>query len=146
MTIIGIVIASSIVVFVLLIVVVAVFCVCRERRRAEKIRRQVVQPALPVSPPTVSDSVKPVKPLDEWEIDRGDLMLLERIGEGFFGVVLKAQVFHRQPLESQRWMVRRSRTGSDVSGDETKSIVACKMLKGNVTFLNLIKIELSHLK
>ena len=121
----------SFVLFVLLIVVVAVVCVRRERRRAAKSRRRLQA----LNPPS-SDSVEPaIKPLDdEWEIDRGDLMLLEKIGEGFFGVVLKAKVFHRQPLESQRWMVRRSRTGTNIGGNETKSIVACKMLKGNVTF------------
>ena len=90
-----------------------------------------------MSPPAVSDSVKPAKPPDEWEIDRSNLMLLEKIGEGFFGVVLKAHVFHKKPSESQRWMVRRIRTGSNIDGDETKSVVACKMLKGNVTLLRL---------
>ena len=65
--------------------------------------------------------------IDDWEVSRGDLTLLERIGEGFFGVVVKAVLYHNPSnrLNTQCGPVRRQ------SGDnEYKSIVACKMLKG----------------
>ena len=49
----------------------------------------------------------------EWEIDRENLKLLEVIGEGAFGKVLKAEAFG----------LSRQNAG--------KSIVAVKTLKGN---------------
>ena len=47
-------------------------------------------------------------------------MLLEKIGEGLFGVVHKAQLLHRP---SSQWKRMRYRTSN-------KSFVACKMHKG----------------
>ncbi|XP_065840047.1 uncharacterized protein [Oscarella lobularis] len=77
---------------------------------------------------------------DDWEINRGDIFLLEQIGQGAFGVVLKAHLYHlsspRSSTPSSRRSSRRSKQssirsqlGSDPDGEE-KSIVACKMLKG----------------
>ncbi|XP_065842852.1 uncharacterized protein [Oscarella lobularis] len=63
--------------------------------------------------------------IDDWDVNLGDLTLLERIGEGFFGVVVKA-VLYRNPSNrlNMQCGVRRQ------SGDnEYKSVVACKMLK-----------------
>ena len=68
--------------------------------------------------------------IDDWEVNLGDLTLLERIGEGFFGVVVKA-VLYRNPSNrlNMQCGVRRQ------SGDnEYKSAVACKMLKGAKDF------------
>ena len=57
---------------------------------------------------------------DEWEINHDDVMLLEKIGEGLFGVVHKAQLLHRP---SSHWKRMRHRTSN-------KAFVACKMHKG----------------
>ncbi|XP_065842985.1 uncharacterized protein [Oscarella lobularis] len=66
---------------------------------------------------------------DEWEISRGDLHVLEKIGEGFFGIVHKAYLYHHA-LKQQKM---RSELKRDFGNDDYKSAVACKMLKG--TFL-----------
>ena len=68
----------------------------------------------PKSPPD------PCRRPDEWEINHDDVMLLEKIGEGLFGVVHKAQLFHRP---SSQWKRMRHRNSN-------KSFVACKMHKG----------------
>ena len=127
--------------FVLLIVIVAAAYVHREKRRYTQ--RSRVFELSKYKPPVLTPPVfNPVNPPDEWELDPDDVTLLEVIGEGFFGVVLKAQVFHKP---SPRWMVRsrmnssvrsnssrrRSSRSSSVDGKQTiKSVVACKMLKG----------------
>ena len=72
--------------------------------------------------------------IDDWDVNLGDLTLLERIGEGFFGVVVKA-VLYRNPSNrlNMQCGVRRQ------SGDnEYKSVVACKMLKGAKVFRGYI--------
>ncbi|XP_065840044.1 uncharacterized protein [Oscarella lobularis] len=70
---------------------------------------------------------------DNWEINRGDVFLLETIGQGAFGVVLKAHLYHqsspRSPTRTSMRSSIRSRFRSDPDGKK-KSIVACKMLKG----------------
>ncbi|XP_065840161.1 tyrosine-protein kinase receptor torso-like [Oscarella lobularis] len=57
---------------------------------------------------------------NDWEIRRGDLFMLDKIGQGAFGVVLKAQLYckslPRSSLHDPDW--------------ENKKIVACKMVKG----------------
>ena len=61
---------------------------------------------------------------DDWEIRRGDVYMLDKIGQGAFGVVLKAQLYCKSlPRSSLR----------DPDG-ENKRIVACKMVKGRPLF------------
>ena len=74
---------------------------------------------------------------DEWEISRGDLHVLEKIGEGFFGIVHKAYLYHHA-LKQQKM---RSELKRDFGNDDYKSAVACKMLKG----LNILFFQLSSL-
>ena len=61
---------------------------------------------------------------NDWEIRRGDLFMLDKIGQGAFGVVLKAQLYckslPRSSLHDPDW--------------ENKKIVACKMVKGRPLF------------
>ena len=64
--------------------------------------------------------------VDEWEINPGNVMLLEKIGEGFFGIVRKAYLY-RTVAKPQ---TVQSEVGCDSSSDENKTVVACKMLKG----------------
>ena len=65
------------------------------------------------------------EPSDEWEVNFGDMTLLEKLGEGFFGVVYRAYLYHNQ---SRRFSLQ-ARKDRNFLGDD-KSIVACKMLKG----------------
>ena len=80
------------------------------------------------------------EPPDEWEVNRGDMTLLEKLGDGFFGVVHKAYLFRtpKRSLSSRlssRFSSRllilssQSRKDSTFSASE-KSVVACKMIKG----------------
>ena len=64
------------------------------------------------------------KQADEWEVNSGDMTLLEKLGAGFFGVVHRAYLYHR-PSGS---LSRLARKESNSFGN--KSEVACKMLKG----------------
>ena len=72
------------------------------------------------------------EPPDRWEVNRGDMTLLEKLGDGFFGVVHKAYLFHcpnRGLLSRLSILSSQSRNESGSSASE-KSVVACKMLKG----------------
>ena len=82
----------------------------------------------PVLPPVVFNSNE--EP-DEWEIEADNLNLLEILGEGFFGIVLKAEVYHHGPPVTPG-SVRPLGTlnGIGAKGKMEKTIVACKMLKG----------------
>ncbi|XP_065844670.1 uncharacterized protein [Oscarella lobularis] len=64
------------------------------------------------------------EPSDEWEVNSGDMTLLEKLGGGFFGVVYKAYLYH-SPSGRMSMLARKERSSF---GDE-KSVVACKMLK-----------------
>ena len=105
----GIVIISStcsFVVILLLIVFIVAFYIRRKRRNLSKTF------------------------VDEWEINRGDVMLLDKIGEGFFGVVRQGYLYHAESKETFR-----SELKCDDNDDENKTLVACKMLKGTVVSL-----------
>ncbi|XP_065844501.1 uncharacterized protein [Oscarella lobularis] len=67
-----------------------------------------------------------VEPPDEWEVNAGDMTLLEKLGNGFFGVVHRAYLYHSPSSRS-----RRRGKAKNSLGDQ-KSVVACKMLKANV--------------
>ncbi|XP_065841366.1 fibroblast growth factor receptor-like [Oscarella lobularis] len=126
---------------VVLIVVFAVVYVRREKRRystsaGKRMQLPNYRPpmALPLFDPTP-------EPPDEWEIRPEDLRLLDVMGEGFFGVVLRAEVSHRAetPLMTQKRlsmnlrrdpsMRRRSSTSRKI-----RTLVACKMLKEKGTY------------
>ena len=64
--------------------------------------------------------------VDEWEIHPGNIMLLEKIGEGFFGVVRKAYLYG----SATKPQTVQSEVRCDFSGNKNKIVVACKMLKG----------------
>ena len=55
--------------------------------------------------------------VDEWEINPGNIMLLEKIGEGFFGVVREAYLYH----DTEKRLTLESRIGSDIGGVEKKN-------------------------
>ena len=79
--------------------------------------------------------------VDEWEINLGDLMLLEKIGEGFFGDVLKAHLYRKPHLDRKlsRRLKMRSKVWRDTGDKENKLVVACKRVKGtNVLLPNAI--------
>ncbi|XP_065845268.1 uncharacterized protein [Oscarella lobularis] len=59
---------------------------------------------------------------DDWEISRGNLLLQEPIGKGFFGLVFKAKLYHTS-LHPPKM---RGRAKNDKS---MISVVACKVLK-----------------
>ncbi|XP_065844363.1 uncharacterized protein [Oscarella lobularis] len=64
------------------------------------------------------------EPSDKWEVNSGDMTLLEKLGDGFFGVVYKAYLYHS--LSERISMLARKESNS-LSYE--KSVVACKMLK-----------------
>ena len=64
-------------------------------------------------------------------------MLLEQLGEGFFGVVRKAYLY----LNLEKPLNAQSKVGSDPS--ENKTVVACKMLKGTRMHIILAIAKLS---
>ena len=101
-------------VFVLGLLLVAGICTYRRRRKLfcrAKISLDLVE---------VSDG---------WEINRGDLMLLEQIGKGFFGMVFRAKFYHSLGKLSKK----------KIKVEETiATVVACKVLKGK-------KSEILHL-
>ena len=61
---------------------------------------------------------------DEWEVNSGDMTLLEKLGDGFFGVVHRAYLYHRSAGNSSRLAQK------DRNSFSNRSEVACKMLKG----------------
>ena len=67
------------------------------------------------------------EPSDKWEVNSGDMTLLEKLGDGFFGVVYKAYLYHS--LSERISMLARKESNS-LSYE--KSVVACKMLKGEL--------------
>ncbi|XP_065844704.1 tyrosine-protein kinase receptor torso-like [Oscarella lobularis] len=105
------------------VVVIAIFLVFYGRRRV--LRRKGF----------VSDLDKPA---DEWEVNSGDMTLLEKLGDGFFGVVHRAYLYHR-PSGSLSRLARKESNSFD-----NRSEVACKMLKGSnlaeMDFLEEIKL------
>ena len=72
-----------------------------------------------------SDSFEPP---DEWEVNPGNMALLEKLGDGFFGVVYRAYLYQSSSVSSSR-QARKERN----SFENEKLVVACKMLKGRCT-------------
>ena len=86
-----------------------------------------------------------LEPLDEWEIERKDLRLLDVMGEGFFGVVLRGEMNHgsETPLTTQEQLNMSTRRDPSTrrqssSLGQTRTLVACKMLKGKFGFYSII--------
>ena len=75
--------------------------------------------------------------VDEWEIDPRHLTLLEKIGEGFFGDVLKAE-FSSNYLHLKLSSGIRREAGIE----DNKFVAACKKLKGANVFLGYSLISL----
>ncbi|XP_065844505.1 uncharacterized protein [Oscarella lobularis] len=75
---------------------------------------------------------------DKWEINCGDMILLEKLGDGFFGVVHRAYLYHRPSGSVSNLALKESLSFGN------RSEVACKMLKGSnnaeVDFLEEIKL------
>ena len=69
---------------------------------------------------------------DNWEIDPRDLTLLEKIGEGFFGDVLKAEIHIHFSQQLKLGNINRQ----DADDKDNNSFVACKKLKGANTLLD----------
>ena len=62
---------------------------------------------------------------DKWEVNPGDMTLLERLGDGFFGIVHKAHLYQRT---SRNFLALPEKERSSLGNE--KLVVACKMLKG----------------
>ena len=106
----------SIITSVLVLIIFGATATCIRRRR----KRRLATAAF--------DSVQL---RDNWEISRGDIFLLEKIGQGAFGVVVKAHLYHKS---SSRLSIR------DLE-EENKSTVACKMLKGKIVVIKLAQVR-----
>ena len=94
-------------VFILVLLFVAGVCIYRRRQKH-------------FSPSEVSFDLVEVS--DSWEKNYGDLMMLEEIGRGFFGMVFKAKLYH-SPHQLSKVQKR--------SNEAMATVVACKVLKGN---------------
>ena len=82
-----------------------------------------------------------VEPPDEWEVNLGNMTLLEKLGGGFFGVVYRAYLYQSSSGGSSR-QARKEK----ISFENEKLVVACKMLKGmyacfSIYFRFLLMIE-----
>ena len=64
------------------------------------------------------------EPPDEWEVNPGNMALLEKLGDGFFGVLYRAYLYQSSSVSSSR-QARKERN----SFENEKLVVACKMLK-----------------
>ncbi|XP_065838937.1 uncharacterized protein [Oscarella lobularis] len=86
-------------------------------------------------PPAIAPRHFTHKVCDSWEISPQNLVLLEKLGEGFFGVVLKAE------MTKQVSTVRRSKSFR-------RKVVACKMLKPSGTYKEQVELlnEISLMK
>ncbi|XP_065841406.1 uncharacterized protein [Oscarella lobularis] len=126
---------------VVLIVVFAVVYVRLEKRRystaAEK-RMQLPDYRPPMALPLFDPTSEPP---DEWEIRPEDLRLLDVMGKGFFGVVLRAEVSHRAeaPLMTQKRLSMKLRRDPSMrrrssTSRKIRTLVACKMLKEKGTY------------
>ena len=104
-------VVGSFIVLLVLILIAVVVCVCY-RRKCRSVN--LTSPAA---------EARTCKRPDEWEINRGDVALLEKIGEGLFGVVHKAQLLHEPSLQRKSTVQHRT---------SNKSFVACKMLRSKV--------------
>ena len=96
-----------------LVVSAVIALVVYARRRSRRLRGSFLGPDF-------------VEPPDEWEVSSGDMTLLEKLGDGFFGVVHKAYLYRRPSRNTAK--IAANETSS--FGNE-KSVVACKMLKSN---------------
>lgn len=133
---------AGLVLLITLIVIIAFIAIRREKRKYQyRLSQQLELDSFhpPVLPPIDFD---PEEEPDEWEICSENLTLLDTVGEGFFGIVLKGQVCHSgppittnnvQPLGTLCHGKGRKRLfGHDKM--ETMTVVACKMLKGESVF------------
>ena len=94
-------------VFILVLLFVAGVCIYRRRKKL-------------FSPTEVSFDLVEVS--ESWEKNFGDLMMLEEIGKGFFGLVFKAKLYHSP------WQLSKMQKKSN---EAMVTVVACKVLKGN---------------
>jgi hypothetical protein len=111
-------------------VIIVFFAILREKQKYQHHLNQLEldtfrPPVLPPAPFNVDEEP------DEWEIEADNLNLLEVLGEGFFGIVLKAEVYHYgPPATSDNVRPLGTLCGSEAKGKMDKTVVACKMLKG----------------
>ena len=125
---------GGLIVVAAIVVIVAVACV---RRQKQGYRTRVHQLELATyRPPHLAPGVDLTEPPDEWELNPENLTLLEVLGEGYFGVVLKGEIVRGveptpstpRRLNSARGL-RHTSVHSRGSTSKVKTIVACKMLK-----------------
>ncbi|XP_065826077.1 uncharacterized protein [Oscarella lobularis] len=128
------------VVVIVIVVIVSVLCVGREKKQYEERIHQLELATY--HPPHLAPCFNPSEPPDEWEIDPENLNLLEVLGEGFFGIVLKGEVMHNAPANESPSTPRRLGSLSGIhstamrskgSVATVKTVVACKMLKEDGT-------------
>ncbi|XP_065826081.1 uncharacterized protein [Oscarella lobularis] len=136
---------GGLIVVAAIVVIVAVACV---RRQKQGYRTRVHQLELATyRPPHLAPGVDLTEPPDEWELNPENLTLLEVLGEGYFGVVLKGEIVRGveptpstpRRLNSARGL-RHTSVHSRGSTSKVKTIVACKMLKQDGT--NADQVEL----
>jgi hypothetical protein len=122
------------IILISVIVVISLIAIKLEKLKhghhLSQLKLEAFQP--PVLPPVLGQAEEP----DEWEIDPGNLNLLQVLGEGFLGIVLKGEVYHYGPpitateVRPLGTIPQGEMKGRAGTVKMEKSVVACKMLKG----------------
>ena len=117
--------------FVVLVILIAIY---RARRHSAKDLHRHLESMAFSAPELELPAFDFADAPDAWEIKPDEMTLLDVIGEGFFGVVLKAEISRMRPLSTSRRKMslddHRLLSRRRSSERKIKTIVACKMLKG----------------
>jgi hypothetical protein len=141
----GIVAGSVSGVLALIIVISGIFIARRQKHKYHVCQLELSSYHPPRLPAIGLDGSKP----DEWEVEPCNLNMMDVLGEGFFGVVVKGEIYHNGPpitatnVRPLGTLSQGQRKKKVSHARMEKTIVACKMLKGEsryfpvYQFLNL---------
>ena len=120
-------------VFALAVVISGIFIARRQRHKYRHLCRLELDSFHPPHLPAIGfDGTKP----DQWEVEPCNLNIMDVLGEGFFGVVVKGEVYHNGPpatattLRPLGILSQGQRKKKVRHAKMEMTVVACKMLKG----------------
>jgi hypothetical protein len=131
----GIVAGSVSGVLALIIVISGIFIARRQKHKYHVCQLELSSYHPPRLPAIGLDGSKP----DEWEVEPCNLNMMDVLGEGFFGVVVKGEIYHNGPpitatnVRPLGTLSQGQRKKKVSHARMEKTIVACKMLKESDT-------------